>query len=97
MIFCEAAEVNEVWAVVARATANNDLGIAAKVAPDQGDMRKPRLMCIYTKDFTDMDDVSRVIRKMQDLGLVDSRGRPLYYKCGMEGRLTPQNKTDSRI
>lgn len=80
-MFCQSNEVNAVWAVVARATAENDLGIAAKVAPDGNDGRD-RLICIYTKDFSDIDDVTRVIRKMKDLGLVDSRGRPLYYKCG---------------
>jgi len=82
MIFCQAAEVNAVWSVIARATASNELGIAAKVTPDDGDDRKPRLICIYTKDFTDMKDVSRVIHKLRDLGLVEPRGKPIYYKCG---------------
>ncbi|KUJ14853.1 DUF1917-domain-containing protein [Mollisia scopiformis] len=81
MLFCDEAEVNAVWSVVARATADNDLGIAAKVAPDDGQNRKPRLMCIYTKDFTDMKDVSRVLHKMKDLGLVNNREKPIYYKC----------------
>lgn len=71
-----------VWSVVARATANNELGIAAKVAPDDGDDRKPRLICVYTKDFNDMDDVARVIKKMRDLKLVEPR-KAIYYKCGM--------------
>ena len=81
MIFCPANEINAVWAVVARATADNDLGIAAKVTPDGGDGRD-RLICIYTMDFSNMKDVTRVIRKMKDLGLVDTRERPIYYKCG---------------
>ena len=33
MIFCGPADVDETWAAVARATANNELGIAAKVRP----------------------------------------------------------------
>ncbi len=82
MIFCNPAEVNDVWSVVARATANNDLGIAAKVAPDDGQDRKERLICIYTEDFSDMEDVSRVVRKLKDLGVIDSREKPIYYKCG---------------
>jgi hypothetical protein len=81
MMFCPSNEVNAVWSVVARATAENDLGIAAKVSPNGGDGRD-RLICIYTKDFNDMEDVGRVMRKMKDLGLVDLRERPLYYKCG---------------
>ena len=80
MMFCPQNEVNAVWSVIARATAEADLGIAAKVAPDDGRSGE-RLICIYTKDFTDLDDVTRVIRKMKNLGLVESR-KPLYYKCG---------------
>jgi hypothetical protein len=82
MMFCDPSEIDAVWAVVARATVNNELGIAAKVAPDEGDPRKERLICIYTHDFNDMADVCRVIKKMRDLGLFNSRGKPLYYKCG---------------
>lgn len=74
--------MNAIWSVVARATANNDLGIAAKVAPDDGDTRKPRVICVYTKDFTDMKDVSRVVHKLKDLGVVETRGRGIHYKCG---------------
>ena len=83
MIFCSPEEVNEVWMIVARATANNDLGVAAKVAPSDGfDDRKQRLLCIYTKDFTDLEDVTRVVEKLKDLGLVEAAGKPIYYKCG---------------
>jgi hypothetical protein len=85
MLFCDPLEINAVWSVIARATANNELGIAAKVAPDDGDNRKPRLMCIYTKDFNDMDDVARVVRKMRDLKLVEIK-KAIYYKCGTYSR-----------
>ena len=85
MIFCPPAEVNEVWEIVARATARNELGIAAKVAPkpDDEDPRKDRLICIYTTDFRDMDDVGRVLRKLRELRLVEAKGRLIYYKPGM--------------
>jgi hypothetical protein len=82
MLFCSPTEVNAVWAAIARNTVNNTLGIAAKVAPDEGSDRKDRLMCIYTKDFTDMEDVTRVLKKLKELGLVEMKGRPIYYKCG---------------
>lgn len=52
-----------------------------EVAPDEGDPRKPRLICVYTMDFNDMEDVGRVVRKMRDLGLVETK-KPIYYKCG---------------
>ena len=81
MIFCQSNEVNAVWSAVARATADNDLGIAAKVSPDGGEGRD-RLICIYTKDFTDVKDVTRVVQKMRNLGLVTLKEKPIYYKCG---------------
>jgi len=80
MLFCNPSEVNEVWAVVARATCNNELGTVAKVAPDNGEPGKVRLICIYTKDFNDLGDVERVVRKMRNLGLVTTSGKPIYYK-----------------
>ena len=81
MIFCQANEVNAIWSVVVRATVNNELGTAAKVAPNEGNDRKPRLMCIYTKNFNDKSDVTRVVNKLKDLGVID-RVKPIYYKCG---------------
>lgn len=84
MLFIPTDAVNAVWSVVANATSNNELGIAAKVAPfnPSSDPRVPRLICIYTKDFTNVEDVTRVVSKMRDLGLVDMKGRAIYYKCG---------------
>ena len=84
MLFCPATEVNEVWEIVAKATAHNELGIAAKVAPRSPleDPRKDRLLCVYTADFTDRADVGRVLQKLRELKLVEARGRPIYYKPG---------------
>ncbi|RYP64396.1 hypothetical protein DL769_006677 [Monosporascus sp. CRB-8-3] len=103
MLFPSVKDVNKTWEIVARATANNELGIAAKVAPrpededdhvdDDGDddgnddgkgggADKARLICVYTADFRDMEDVRRVARKLKQLGLVPRRGRGLFYKPG---------------
>ncbi|PKS07090.1 hypothetical protein jhhlp_005688 [Lomentospora prolificans] len=85
MIFCDPSTVNEVWEKVARATANNELGIAAKVAPRPSEEfgRRERLTCVYTADFRDRRDVGRVLRRLKELGLVNSRDKPLYYKPGV--------------
>ncbi|RSL39770.1 hypothetical protein CEP53_013816 [Fusarium sp. AF-6] len=82
MLFCPPAEVNDVWDIVAKATANNELGIAAKVAPKpvDEDSRRDRLICVYTTDFADKADVGRVLQKLRELRLVEARGRPIYYK-----------------
>jgi len=80
MIFCETSEVNEVWSIIAKGTANGELGSAAKVAPDTGDdSRKPRLICVYNDNFTDIVTVKRIATKLKDYGLVRQRG--IYYKC----------------
>jgi hypothetical protein len=88
MLFCDYQEVNAVWAAVARATATNDLGIAAKVATGGSrnevsgpNNRRPRLICIYTQDFTDEADVVRVLQKLRKLGLVTAQGT-IHYKTG---------------
>ncbi|KAM0285487.1 hypothetical protein ACHAQH_001437 [Verticillium albo-atrum] len=81
MLFCDPEVVNEVWGLVAKATANNELGIAAKVAPRSDDTgRKERLICIYTADFRDMPDVTRVLRGLQELGVVETMKKAIYYK-----------------
>ncbi|KAI5854085.1 DUF1917-domain-containing protein [Durotheca rogersii] len=81
MLFCSAFQVNEVWGIIANATANNELGIAAKAAlRSTDDPRTYQLICVYTADFSDAKDVKRVAEKLKQLGLVQPRGRPLYYK-----------------
>lgn len=85
MLFIEPAFVNDVWATVARATVKNELGIAAKVAPrEERGSKKERLICIYTYDFSDKDDVGRVLARMKQLDLVRTGPgrRPIYYKAG---------------
>ncbi|KAJ0160518.1 UPF0696 protein C11orf68 -like protein [Colletotrichum tanaceti] len=84
MLFCQPKDVDEVWRVIAKATANNELGIAAKVAPwnphTDPTGRKDRIVCVYTADFGDKADVTRVLQKLRELRLVETMGRPIYYK-----------------
>ncbi|KAK4236932.1 hypothetical protein C8A03DRAFT_35131 [Achaetomium macrosporum] len=78
MLFADPGYVNDVWARVARATANNQLGIGAKVET-RVESEKARLICVYTRDFRDKDDVARVLNRMRELELVRP-GRQIYYK-----------------
>ncbi|KAF4453573.1 hypothetical protein F53441_3819 [Fusarium austroafricanum] len=95
MLFRPPAEVNDVWEIVAKATANNELGIAAKVAPRpvEEDYRKDRLICVYTADFANRADVGRVLQKLRELGLVETRERAIYYK---PGHLTSSKPDDAQ-
>ncbi|EEP82737.1 predicted protein [Uncinocarpus reesii 1704] len=87
MLFPSAESLDETWAAVADATAKGTLGIEAKVAtdPENGASSKPRLICVYTRDFWDKEDVRRVLLKLVDMGVVSkakgSSARPIYYKC----------------
>ncbi|KFY47515.1 hypothetical protein V496_10606 [Pseudogymnoascus sp. VKM F-4515 (FW-2607)] len=81
MLFPPVHQVNHIWPIIAHAVATGQLGIGAKVSPKRVDPEtRSRLICIYTDDFSNKDDVIRVLRKLKELGLV-SCGRPIYYKC----------------
>ena len=89
MLFPTPDDVNRIWSLVATATANGELGHAAKVATDDGSGNAtPRLICVYTEDFPDMSDVRRVLGRLVDMGLVikNKKGpmgeeRGIYYKA----------------
>lgn len=88
MLFPSADLVDDTWAAVAHATAKGTLGPASKVAtcPDTGDSNaSARLVCVYTKDFDDREDIRRVLLKLIDMGvagnIASNKGRPIYYKC----------------
>jgi len=96
MLFPMPEDLAHTWQLVATATARNELGTAAKVAADEGKGdRVPRLVCVYTRDFSDMADVKRVLWKLVEMGLVqrparDPKGvRSIYYKCSMCSAFNP--------
>ncbi|KAK3322098.1 hypothetical protein B0H66DRAFT_601575 [Apodospora peruviana] len=80
MLFPGPEEVDEVWSRVAHATAENKLGIVAKVEP-RFLTEKARLICVYTKDFRDKGDIARVLNRLRQLHLVRACGKQIYYKC----------------
>ncbi len=89
MLFPAAQDVTLVWKVVADATASGELGIGAKVATadvgGEAEMfsKKARLICVYTRNFSDAVDVHRVLFKLHALGIAQEVGPPwIYYKCG---------------
>ncbi|PHH58483.1 hypothetical protein CDD81_5658 [Ophiocordyceps australis] len=81
LLFCEPTEVNDMWEAVAKATVDNKLGIAAKVAPKcpEHGYRRQQLLCVYTADFHDRIDVGRVLQYLRKLKLFRSK-EIIYYK-----------------
>ena len=88
MLFPAERDVPRVWEGVAMGTGRGELGVSAKVATrdeedEEGRKGKPRLVCVYTKDFGDRVDVRRVVEGLVGRGLVEGgMGRAVYYKCG---------------
>lgn len=86
MLFVAREDVDYVWGKVAQGTAEDELGVAAKVAAAAGgEEGRERLICVYTRDFEDKVDVGRVLRGLKGMGLLlngDGNERVIYYKCG---------------
>ncbi|KAK1826854.1 hypothetical protein QBC39DRAFT_315996 [Podospora conica] len=81
MLFPEPGAVNRVWGAVAQATANGELGPESKVDTRKpGDDGKERLICVYTRDFRDKDDVARVLNRLRRMELVRDGGKQIYWK-----------------
>jgi len=81
MLFPKLEDAPRYWYKVAEATIDNRLGIGAKISTGLGEAREERLICIYTKDFFDMDDIRRVLEGLVELGFVSvDNPRGIYYK-----------------
>jgi Domain of unknown function (DUF1917) len=81
MLFVDELNIAVVWSSICRATADNLLGIGAKVAANSED-GAVRLICVYTKDFNDKQDVKRVVVELNRLNLLPTdKKRSIYYKC----------------
>ncbi|KAI4727852.1 DUF1917-domain-containing protein [Aureobasidium sp. EXF-10728] len=89
MLFPKPEDVNRVWKLVAEAVVDGRLGDTAKVAsadpPDPFNQKKQssHLICVYTRDFSDLDDVRRVLEELVELGLAprNATDGAIYYKA----------------
>jgi hypothetical protein len=68
-----------IWKRVATAVVEGNLGTGAKIATDSS----TRLVCVYTKDFSDEADIKRVVQQLKNLNLLPSKetNKSIYYKC----------------
>lgn len=79
MLFPSVKDVTRVWRLVAEATSQGKLGPTSKVAThDPAQSKDERVICVYTYDFSDEQDVRRVLNELVSLGLVT---KPIYFKC----------------
>ena len=83
LVFVQAADVDAVWEKVSAATLSGQLGLAAKVATAwQNPLARSskRVICVYTYDFSDHEDVARVLVALRDLGFKER----LSYKTDFD-------------
>jgi hypothetical protein len=91
MLFPELPDLSRIWRLAVDGVINNRLGPTAKVAPDDGADRA-RLICIYTKDFRDKEDILRVLQELVSLGFAGA-GKSIYYKSDAYTHLDISGKT----
>lgn len=68
LIFVPSEYVDKVWQAIRDETIKGNLGIDAKCATAKS--RNPvKLICVYTKDYRDDDDLRRVLIALRKLGI----------------------------
>jgi hypothetical protein len=67
LVFAKQAEVDSLWRCIASATYAGTLGHSAKVAP-RSDFDS-HVICVYTRDYTDLNDVNKVRDGLRGLGV----------------------------
>ncbi|HEV2377012.1 MAG TPA: putative phosphothreonine lyase domain-containing protein [Streptosporangiaceae bacterium] len=73
LVFVPAARIDSWWQKIKHATEAGDLGVSAKAATVRPNplatSPKTKLICVYTRDWHDHDDVRRVLRELRVLGV----------------------------
>lgn len=72
LLFVPVAEVDSAWAKIQVATEEGRLGSSAKVATSRPNRNaknpNKRVICVYTYDWTDVEDVRRIREELRRLG-----------------------------
>lgn len=80
LVFVDAKEIDRVWSTIAAATRKGLLGGRSKVAtaaPNRfSEDSTRRVICVYTYDWTDTEDVRRIREELRRLGIT----RKIAYK-----------------
>lgn len=83
LIYVSVAHVDEVWAKIKKATEEGRLGGSSKVSTARPHTKyKSKVICVYTYDGTDNEDVNRIRRELCALGI---KGK-LPYKLDKDTR-----------
>ena len=81
LLFCSEAEIDSVWEKIKKAQDADLLGNASKSSTVFGKKDRDKyVICVYTYDSSDEEDVLRVRESLRDLGF----DKPLHYKRDIE-------------
>ena len=73
LVFVPGRQIDRWWEQIRLATEQGCLGISAKAATachnDLATSARTKLICVYTRDWQDQDDVRRVLQQLRDLGV----------------------------
>lgn len=78
LVYVSADQIDDVWQTIASATLKGELGVDAKVATARqaSSAGGEYVICVYTENYLNMEDVQRVRDKLRELGFTQR----LYYK-----------------
>lgn len=84
LIFEKTDKINSTWELVKNATESGKLGPYSKVSTQKRSSKNFEIdsfvICIYTEDFQDKDDVARVENQIRELGIKND----LHYKLNKD-------------
>jgi hypothetical protein len=87
MLWPQGEEAIEVWHVVCELTCSHKLGIQAKMSCEAGrELLGERLICVYTYDSDDLQDVQRVVDTLRRC--IDPKHRLIYKEDSMTGQVS---------
>jgi hypothetical protein len=82
MLWPKGEEAIEVWRVICELTCSHELGIQAKMScVENRELSGERLICVYTYDSDDMEDLQRVVDKLRSS--IDPKHRLIYKEDSM--------------
>lgn len=80
LVFADINEIDKTWKIIKQATEKGLLGIGAKAATAKSNPNassdNEKVICIYTYNWQDIDDVYRVEKSLRSIGIE----KTLYYK-----------------
>lgn len=84
LVFVDIKELDKAWKTIKQATEKGILGIGAKAAtakPNRhASSEKEKVICVYTYNWQDVDDVYRVEKSIRSIGIETT----LYYKTDQD-------------